>query len=63
MLQGLIEESTCAATAPVTRRACLTLLRLYQGRPRPLGGSLEANDLASADSWPKALGFLRESLG
>jgi acetyl esterase/lipase len=31
--------------------------------PAPLGGSLEANGLAGADSWPKALSFLRKSLG
>ena len=31
--------------------------------PAPLGGSLEANGLAAADSWPKSLDFLRKSLG
>ena len=63
MLQGLIEESTCAAMAPVTRRARITHATVVtRVGLAPLGGDLEAKGLASADSWPKALGFLRGSL-
>ena len=32
------------------------------GRNLELGGSLEANELANADSWPKVLRFLKQSL-
>ena len=33
------------------------------GRNLELGGSPEANEFANTDSWPKVLGFLKESLG
>ena len=33
------------------------------GRNLKLGGSPEANEFASTDSWPKVLNFLKESLG